>query len=301
MYRAQDQTESPDVEATHESSNTTTRICGALTTLVRSHQLIETKLKKHIESTLKTDDYTQPLYNEQAVAELYFKNVLAPTKQALDTLLARLLKRADLKEAGYFFNLRPQQLSPSGVLEHMDKAAEGPTWAPPKKIIWQSPADFVTMLEKCNNWDGVGDAPDYPRLVLCVIEEKKPNVVDPDSFKPGREKRQTKAQKNVAKFLPQVKKYSVDAQCPLVILTDYINTMLLEVVTAGAKQTENGSIISTPDDPVVRFSPLSDPPRLVLFANAIRRLVEAGLVTCASKFILRGPALMSFLFQYQSG
>jgi hypothetical protein len=54
MYKAQDQTDSPDADDTHESSKPTTRICGAPTTLVKSHQLIETKLRKDIEFTLRS-------------------------------------------------------------------------------------------------------------------------------------------------------------------------------------------------------------------------------------------------------
>ncbi|KAJ7891735.1 hypothetical protein B0H13DRAFT_1887052 [Mycena leptocephala] len=264
------------------------------------------------------DDCTQPLYNEQAVAydfyapELYFKNVIAPTKQGLDTVLKPLLNRPDLKKAGYFFNVSPiswelaQIANGQGkdrtrcdhylVLEHMDKVTEDPTWAPPKDIVWQSPDDFRRMLAERNDWDGDeedSEAPAYPRLVLAVIEEKKPNAIDPDAFKAGREKKRTTSEKNVAKMLPQIKKYSVDAQCPLVVLTDYNNTMLLEVVNAGAKRTENGrGIVSTPDVPVVKFSQMSDGPRFALFASAIKRLVEAGLLSGSPYYYKKKRGLM---------
>ncbi|KAJ7939195.1 hypothetical protein B0H13DRAFT_1850932 [Mycena leptocephala] len=51
---------------------------------------------------------------------------------------------------------------------------------PPKDIIWQSPEDFGRMLEERNTWDGDDEEGlDYPRLVLCVIEEKVDLFVRP--------------------------------------------------------------------------------------------------------------------------
>ncbi|KAJ6571035.1 hypothetical protein B0H10DRAFT_1964467 [Mycena sp. CBHHK59/15] len=189
------------------------------------------------------EDYIQPLLNEQAVAyvppkllsvrqtlslnfrEVYFKTVLAPVKQALEMLLEKLLTRVDLAKAGYFFNIRPQQGSPSKdnrtrcdhylVLEHKDGIDKnGDADAPHKIILWRDPQRFANMLKERVKWEAdpssnAGAAPEYPCLVLCMIEEKKPNVIREDDFVPEYVQNAIKRDagaRNVADFLPPVKK-----------------------------------------------------------------------------------------------
>jgi hypothetical protein len=55
------------------------------------------------------------------------------------------------------------------------------TTAPDRRVVWQSPKEFATMLQTRIAWERSHpnattadrkNAPKYPRLVLCVIEEK---------------------------------------------------------------------------------------------------------------------------------
>ncbi|KAJ7505696.1 hypothetical protein B0H11DRAFT_1904287 [Mycena galericulata] len=286
-----------DIERTHAPSSSSLKACDADTTLTRSTHI----LTKYVDNSvvlwlaadesriIPEDDYIQPLLNEQAVAEVYFKTILAPVKQALEVLLEPLLARADLAKAGYIFNIRPQQGSPTKVLEHKDGIdKDSKADAPPKRILWRDPTKFSEMLNERVKWESntspmKGAAPEYPRLVLCVIEEKKPNVIREDDFAPGYLIKATKGEAgacNVVDFLPPVKKYSVDAQCRLVILTDYHTTLLLDVEEAGAALDENTMSVKKLHDttPKVVVGRLQNPPRLTLFAAAIKRLIDANLI-----------------------
>ncbi|KAJ7070167.1 hypothetical protein C8F01DRAFT_546226 [Mycena amicta] len=184
-------TEKP--ERTHAPSASSLATCGATTTLTFDNDIRSTLLADHTRDWLATqkieiipeEDYTQPLHNEQGVAELYVHTVLSRVKQALDILLADLLKHKDLAKAKYCFNIRPQQGSPTRsnntrcdhflVLEHYDGIAEDTP--PPKSIIWRDPKKIAEMLQARVEWesdisDMKGEAPAYPCLVLCVVEEK---------------------------------------------------------------------------------------------------------------------------------
>ncbi|KAJ7441286.1 hypothetical protein B0H11DRAFT_2204826 [Mycena galericulata] len=289
-------------ETTHPAGQSSMAACGAATTLKASRTIIPRELEGCIERFVKNSEpiiaeknYGQPLYNEQGVAEVYFKNVIVPVKEALDILLLQMLEKKELKQAGYFFNIRQQQSSPSGdrtrsdhylVLEHMDGVQELPdnSNAPQKqKIVWRTPKIFAKMFTERKEWEAAptktGQAPEYPRMVLCIIEEKKPNVIVEKEFNANYESSTSVGGKNVKNFLPQIKKYSVDAACPHVMLTDYLTTMLLYVKTPGATFNEVKKKIETTDDkPEVWYSKLDVPPRYSLFSSAIQRLLEAELI-----------------------
>jgi hypothetical protein len=182
-----------DIERTHPPSSSSLAACDATTTLTRSTNILTNFVANNVSQWLAADetriipeeDYIQPLLNEQAVAyvlhkassmrqtsspncrEVYFKTVLAPVKQALEMLLEELLTREDLAKAGYFFNIRPQQGSPTKdsmslplpferlllmlksdrtrcdhylVLEHKDGINKnGNADAPRKSILWRDP------------------------------------------------------------------------------------------------------------------------------------------------------------------
>ncbi|KAJ7136308.1 hypothetical protein C8R43DRAFT_955785 [Mycena crocata] len=200
---------------------------------------------------LVEEDYVQPLLNEQGVAD--FKNVLAPVKQVLEELILPLLQKdKDIMGAGYSFNIRPQQMPVKSqsrpdhfiVFEHMDGIPNGKGYAPPSRPEWSTPADFATQLAARTAWDreypngdGPSKRPEYPRLVL----------------------------------------YSVDANCNLVILTDYLTTMVLDVKVAGAELIK-GEVKKNDDTPHVSFYVLDTPPRLSIFETAINRLHLAKLL-----------------------
>ncbi|KAJ7804724.1 hypothetical protein B0H14DRAFT_2883033 [Mycena olivaceomarginata] len=280
-----------DIERTHPPSSTSLKACSARTTLTRSTNILSNFIANNVAQWLAADDariipeedYIQPLLNEQAVAEVYFKTVLAPVKQALEMLLENLLKRDDLAKAGRTRCDHYLVLEHTDGIDKNDKAD-----APPKRIVWRDPTLFAKMLKERVEWESdfsrtKGEAPEYPCLVLCVIEEKKPNVIREEDFMPGYF---TKAgtgdvgARNVLDFLPPVKKYSVDAQCRLVILTDYHTTLLLDVEEAGAEFDENTLSITKLDNkqPRVAVGRLSIPPRITLFSVAVKRLIDANLI-----------------------
>jgi hypothetical protein len=64
------------------------------------------------------------------------------------------------------------------VLEHKDGIDKnGDADAPRKIILWRDPQRFAKMLKERVKWEAdssptKGAAPEYPCLVLCVIEEK---------------------------------------------------------------------------------------------------------------------------------
>ncbi|KAJ7502170.1 hypothetical protein B0H11DRAFT_1989796 [Mycena galericulata] len=295
-----------EIERTHPPSSSSLAACDAETTLTRSTNILTNFVANNVNLWLAADetriipeeDYIQPLLNEQAVAEVYSKTVLAPVKQALEMLLEKLLTREDIAKVGYFFNIRPQQGSPTKdnrtrcdhyfVLEHkdgIDKNGDGD--APRKIILWRDPQRFARMLEERVKWEAdssptKGAAPEYLCLVLCVIEEKKPNVIREDDFVPEYAQKAIKGDvgaRNVADFLPPVKKYSVDAQCKLVILTDYHTTLLLYVEEAGAALNEDTLRITKVDRrPKVAVGRLTNFPRLTLFSVAVKRLMDANLI-----------------------
>ncbi|KAJ6622193.1 hypothetical protein B0H10DRAFT_2014695 [Mycena sp. CBHHK59/15] len=303
------------ISRTHSPSSSSLAACGAATSLTQTNNILPRYLEGNIRAfftenaplIIPEDDYIQPLLNEQAVAEVFFKVVLAPVRDALQTLLAPLLKRADLAKARFFFNIRPQQPSATGdltrcdhflVLEHMDSIGpDDKIKAPPTDVFWQSPEEFADMLKARQQWEeshaAQDPAPEYPRLVLGVIEEKKPNVLDIDEFTSDYPTKTTPGAKNVADILPPVKKYSVDAQCPLVILTDYHVTLLLEVKEAGAKWNRSTEKIEpkTGVVPVIMVSALDTPPRITLFSMAVRRLVDAKVLKVSSSKIDWDPKL----------
>ncbi|KAJ6596005.1 hypothetical protein B0H10DRAFT_1960259 [Mycena sp. CBHHK59/15] len=243
-----------DLEETHGLGKTSTSACGLPTTIRKSVSVLTRDITSNITRFLKgkggiiaEEDYIQPLYNEQAVAEVFFKNVLAPVKAALDTLLEPMLKKGDLQAGGYFFNIRLQQSSYTG---------DG------------TRCDHYLVLE---HMDGI----------LCV----KPNVIREQAFDKNYLKDSEKqgqaglGARNVVKFLPQVKKYSVDAQCRLVIITDYVTTMLLDVEEAGAYyDLDKNKIYQNDEEAKVSVARLREPPHYYLFASAVKRLVEAGLI-----------------------
>ncbi|KAJ7355720.1 hypothetical protein DFH08DRAFT_853302 [Mycena albidolilacea] len=298
---------------THSPSSSSLAACGAATTLRQTNNILPRFLEGDIRTfftenaplIIPEDDYVQPLLNEQAVAEVYFKAVLVPVKDALQTLLAPLLKRADLAKARYFFNIRPQQPSATGdltrcdhflVLEHMDGIdPDDKIKAPPTDVFWQSPEEFTDMLKARQQWEQSHAAqdpvPEYPRLVLGVIEEKKPNILDITEFQSTYHAKKTTGAKNVADILPPVKKYSVDAQCPLVILTDYHVTLLLEVEEAGAQWDWSTKKIESKIGvvPVIKVCALDKPPRITLFSMAVRRLVDAKVLKVSSSKIEWDP------------
>ncbi|KAJ7729633.1 hypothetical protein B0H14DRAFT_2640385 [Mycena olivaceomarginata] len=313
-----------DIERTHSPSSSSLAACGAETALTRSNHILTKFVANNVNLWLAGDetriipeeDYYQPLLNEQAVAyvptkvlsvpqtlsvdfrEVYFKTVLAPVKQALEMLLKQLLTREDLTKAGYFFNIRQQQGSPTKdnrtrcdhylVLEHKDGIDKnGDADAPRKIVLWRDPQRFAKMLKERVKWEAdptptTGAAPEYPSLVLCVIEEKKPNVIREDDFVPEYAQKAIKndvGARNVSDFLPPVKKYSVDAQCKLVILTDYHTTLLLDVEEAGAIFDEHTLRITKVDRrPKVAVGRLKNAPRLTLFSVAVKRLMDANLI-----------------------
>ncbi|KAJ6452309.1 hypothetical protein C8R47DRAFT_1258216 [Mycena vitilis] len=308
------------LEATHKSS--ASAMFARDTTIETTGRIIDryiTRLDKFLEDEKKEmmvePDYTQTLYSEQAVAEVYFKNVLVPVKQALQELFNPALQREDLVGAKYFFNIRPQQMSSTGdrsrcdhylVLEHMDGVIpDRATHGPPKQVEWQKPEAFMAMLEARQKWEKTNAAdkrneiaPEYPR-VLCVIEEKKPHVIDPGAFTAAycetSTLKRSQAARNVKSILPQIKKYSVDAECNLILLTDYINTMILEVKEAGAE-------LRTRDDPrfpgfkdnrkepIVGVERLKDkPPRYLLFMAAAKRLNDVKLISVTADSRLNFP------------
>ncbi|KAJ7648187.1 hypothetical protein DFH06DRAFT_1135632 [Mycena polygramma] len=325
-----------DTQTTHPSSAASLLACDGPTSLKASHHLVGQKTQStdrdvivegnymqagiddflnRAGTVIAEDPYTQPLYNEQGVAyvastiffrystlscrELYFRAVLAPVQEALQTILKPLLERKDLAGPGYFFNIRQQQSSATGdrtrcdhylVLEHLDGISSGQreVIAPQKQIVWSFPATFASRLKARVEWENgnkLTERPDYPRLVLCVIEEKKPNVIVEEEFRDGFKNRNTVGAKNVDKFLPQIKKYSVDAHCSMVLLTDYLHNMLLDIVVAGATFDEDQlKIVKVPDEvAIIHTDKLSHPPRYALFAAAIRRLVEADLIAICTK------------------
>ncbi|KAJ7891449.1 hypothetical protein B0H13DRAFT_1887220 [Mycena leptocephala] len=306
------------IEQTHDAGKSSLAACGGKTQFTSSSQILSgvaglDEVLKKAPAIVAEEPYTQPLHNEQAVAEVFFKNILTPVGEALHTFLKQMFK-GDLEEVGYFFNIRPQQCSPTGdrtrsdhylVLEHMEGIAARE--APHKQMIWETPDEFKKMLAARRTWNKsnlVGPPPKYPRLVLCVIEEEvglipavrayeltldgyhqQPHVIDPEEFTNGYVKRaQAKdgtgtAAANVKKFLPQLKKYSIDAQCNLVILTDYTQILLLDVKEPGASFNSEKNKINNNGKPAkVAVYRLTQPPRYVLFCTAIKRLMDAGCI-----------------------
>ncbi|KAJ7844978.1 hypothetical protein B0H13DRAFT_2286257 [Mycena leptocephala] len=238
-------------------------------------------------------------------------NVLVPVKDALQTLLKPLLERKDMAEPRYFFNIRQQQYSPTKdstrsdhflVFEHRDGIdPEDKVTAPNKRVIWQSPKEFANMLQARVAWEVSNPnataadrkkAPPYPRLVLGVIEEKKPDVVQESEFSHDYANQNSQGAKNVNAFLPQLKKYSIDAQCRLVILTDYLTTLLLDVQKAGARWDPIEETIKPIPGEVARVAVcrLDQKPRYALFSIAVRRLIDAGLITISLREDDKGKA-----------
>ena len=78
---------------------------------------------------------------------------------------------------------------------------------------------------------------------------------------------------------PYTARYSVDAQCKLVILTDYHTTLLLDVEEAGAVFDEHTlRITKVGRRPKVAVGRLKNAPRLTLFSVSVKRLVDAKLI-----------------------
>ncbi|KAJ7479457.1 hypothetical protein B0H11DRAFT_2233895 [Mycena galericulata] len=278
-------------ETTHPAGQSSMAACGAATTLKASRTILPRGLEDSIERFVKNSEpiiaeknYGQPLYNEQGVAEVYFKNVIVPVKEALDILLDDI--------SSTFANNRAPR--PEIVLDPTTTSS----WN-----IWTECKNYLTIQMRRKNkelfgthqrysrrclliekkWEAAptktGKAPEYPRMVLCIIEEKKPNVIVEKEFNANYESSTSVGGKNVKNFLPQIKKYSVDAACPHVMLTDYLTTMLLYVKTPGATFNEVKKKIETTDDkPEVWYSKLDVPPRYSLFSSAIQRLLEAELI-----------------------
>ncbi|KAJ7182421.1 hypothetical protein C8R43DRAFT_940578 [Mycena crocata] len=299
-----------NIPDTHEAGASSLAACSAPTLIKKSQTMFHRDLLTAMrillnrsEEIIVQKDHIQPLFNEQAVAEVYFTNVISPVMDALTkVLLPILMGSAELSEAKYFFNVRPQQVSSSGgqqtidrtrcdhflVFEHMEGVPAGPDNAPPKDIKWQSMDEFRVALEARKKWnadypnrDGP-DKPAYPRLVLCIIEEKKPNVVIEAAFIADYDsttsQRNVPGCKNLKKILPQIKKYSVDASCDMVLLTDYLTTMVLKIKNAGAGW-ENGAIVRKPrETPEIHFYCLNHPPRESLLTCALARLKDAKLI-----------------------
>ncbi|KAJ6613183.1 hypothetical protein B0H10DRAFT_2192107 [Mycena sp. CBHHK59/15] len=264
---------------THTAGKTTMLVCGLGTDLTASQAIIDRITTGHIDRLIRTsgliipeDQHTQPLLNEQSVAEMYFSNVLVPVKSALDTMFAPLLEKAATTTDVFIW------CDHYLVLEHLHKI-NGALVVPPLRITWQSPEEFKQAL-KLRVTSKPGQEVPYLRLVLCVIEEKKPLVIVPKCFTPNYYLKDEVGYNNVGEFLPQLKKYSIDGKCPLVVLTDYIHTMMLNVVEAGARYDNEERIVRTDNvgRALVEYQRLDLPRRYVLFCAAVRRLEEAGLL-----------------------
>ncbi|KAJ6616325.1 hypothetical protein B0H10DRAFT_1949176 [Mycena sp. CBHHK59/15] len=85
--------------------------------------------------------------------------------------------------------------------------------------------------------------------------------------------------RNFGKFLPQIKKYSLDAQCPLILLTDYVNTTCLKVKESGTDYNKADRKLMKNDKKakVLCHERQNPHPHHVLFSIAIMRLIDAGL------------------------
>ncbi|KAJ7199625.1 hypothetical protein GGX14DRAFT_401228 [Mycena pura] len=286
-----------DIERTHPPSSSSLRACDAATILTRSNTILTNFLANNVAQWLAADetriipedDYIQPLLNEQAVAYgSVFHDCPGTGQASIGNAFRGTVDKRRSGKGGLFFltfalnNLKRRRLKIN------DKAD-----APPKSVIWRDPTRFAEMLKERVKWESdtsrtTQKAPDYPCLVLCVIEEKngrdqKPNVIREEDFRSDYLDKANKGDagaRNVVDFLPPLKKYSVDAQCRLVILTDYHTTLLFDVQEAGAVFDEGAGTIRKLANkiPRVAVSRLEQPPRMTLFSVAVKRLVDAKLI-----------------------
>ncbi|KAF9024217.1 hypothetical protein BDZ89DRAFT_1041257 [Hymenopellis radicata] len=92
---------------------------------------------------------------------------------------------------------------------------------------------------------------EFPRMVLAIIELKKPGTISPTawqvaSLRRGRSvKRGQNDLRNVRIMDGQVAEYSVAARCKYCILTEYNKQMLLKVENSALSATDGGDICRT--------------------------------------------------------
>ncbi|KAH8798021.1 hypothetical protein DL96DRAFT_1639711 [Flagelloscypha sp. PMI_526] len=146
-----------------------------------------------------------------------------------------------------------------------------------------------------------------PCLVLHIIEDKKPAVIDTAAFQnPHVQDPQVsaKAYENVTKILPQLKRYALEYSCPWITLSDYFNylTFLInpdavEVSMKVIARNTNKGIrreVEFQNKPALALGAihlanrLLGLPRLQIFFAVIARLSTAGVIygTDDNPFIL---------------
>ncbi|KAF8989082.1 hypothetical protein BDZ89DRAFT_1087500 [Hymenopellis radicata] len=212
--------------------------------------------------------YSDLLENETAAAELYSTMVLRPCVLAINALVIERLKTVASKAANdsaarrlarlllrakYKINRRYEEtlendecrIDMMTTLEPFFQDDTNGT-APKAPVRWLSPEEFgQSIAQLANEVHGNGafdedifqglDRSRFPRMVLTVVEVKKPGTFnhaawDEASRRSGTQvKRKENALRNVRIIDGQLAAYSVGTCCKYCILTEYNENILLKI------------------------------------------------------------------------
>ncbi|KAF8892018.1 hypothetical protein CPB85DRAFT_245927 [Mucidula mucida] len=233
-------------------------------------KLIRSVRRQHVkQKLLPSVDFREMLENEQAAMEMFSTIVWEESGTALNSLIINRLENIYkdspkplrhtqiaqiMKMANYRVDRRTEvTLGDSAdeyridIMTTLEPFFEG-TALPESNPDWLSPARFCeTISELATNI--LGGKPDgqinnrfkntdqkkFPRMVLNVIELKKPGTIDTSAWDVAasrvgeRVKRHETALRNVRIMSAQIAKYSELTNCPYFILSDFNNNVLTKV------------------------------------------------------------------------
>ncbi|KAF8892020.1 hypothetical protein CPB85DRAFT_1440895 [Mucidula mucida] len=118
---------------------------------------------------------------------------------------------------------------------------------------------------------------DLPKIALFIVEEKSAGALVKSAWRPGYKLRIQEGDMGaiaVERILPQIKGYSEDIHCNIVVLFDYVTTLLLRIDKACTR-TLQGSRAKISVDSLTD----SSMPRFFLFAIGIKQLSLMGAIT----------------------
>ncbi|KAH8801909.1 hypothetical protein DL96DRAFT_1823449 [Flagelloscypha sp. PMI_526] len=148
-----------------------------------------------------------------------------------------------------------------------------------QQIIAAQPPGMAGQIEAC--------AFGAPCLVLHIIENKKPGIIDRMAFtNPELFQETQNASKNVGKILPQLKRYALEYNCPSITLNDYFEYLTFQITPGaiGVSMRRVGTDFlyvprhGQPSPIFLRDVQPIKRPRMQIYIAIIRRLETAGIL-----------------------
>ncbi|KAF9024219.1 hypothetical protein BDZ89DRAFT_1136235 [Hymenopellis radicata] len=244
------------------------------------------------------------LYNEASVATHCHTYLLVPVVKHLNAILKEDKDRTDsdvpdsedyknlyrqgLKDLNYEVQIYHQYyhlLNPGAIASRMDHLIVlGPAGADKKNMVWSTPKNFEADVRTAYkaHLSPKPTTKKAPQLALFIIEEKSAGTLNKQAWTPTYFEKANegfdKEAITVDRLITQIRQYSFVVKCNMVVLFDYLSTILLRVDETGFRNKKQPRIwvASQANQP-------SKKPNFSLFALGVQRLLAVHAIRAADE------------------